>query len=86
MMKRYPQHWSFSKGLAKAGLRLELPTSWGDIKKLYMGLGFLGILLTAALLSLGAPFRFSTLKMPSNLRPAAVASTAKTTSVPARSN
>jgi len=64
--------------LAKAGFQLQIVTSWNEFKKLFEGLRLLGILVTAGLLSLGAPFWFNALKTLSNLRPLVANSATKT--------
>jgi hypothetical protein len=64
--------------LAKAGFQLQIVTSWKEFVKLFEGLRLLGILVTAGLLSLGAPFWFNALKTLSNLRPLVASSATKT--------
>jgi hypothetical protein len=66
------------KDLAKAGFQIQIGKSWKDFIKLFEGLSILGILVTAGLLSLGAPFWFNALKSLSNLRPLVANSSAKT--------
>jgi hypothetical protein len=69
---------TIKQGLAKGNFRLQIPTSWKALKTFYAGLHIWGILITAAFLSLGAPFWFSALKTLSNLRPSAVSATKET--------
>ncbi len=57
------------EGLTKSGFRLQMPTSYATLKDYFVGLSFWGILVTAAFLSLGAPFWFNALKTLGNLRP-----------------
>jgi hypothetical protein len=61
--------------LAKAGFEIRVVTSWKDLEKL----NILGILITAGLLSLGAPFWFNILRSLSNLRPLLAKTSTKTT-------
>jgi len=67
------------KDLAKAGFQLQIVKSCEEFKKLFELLKLLGILTTACLLSLGAPFWFNALKTLSNLRPSVANLTTKTT-------
>lgn len=69
---------TIQQGFAKSEFRLQIPTSWEASKNFYGGLSIWGILVTAAFLSLGAPFWFSTLKTLSNLRPLATSATKAT--------
>jgi hypothetical protein len=56
--------------LAKAGFPIQFEPSWEKFKEIFNDLqSILGILITAGLLSLGAPFWFNVLKALSNLRP-----------------
>ena len=55
--------------LAKSGFQLQVVTSREAFKKLFEETRLFGILATAALLSLGAPFWFNVLSSLSNLRP-----------------
>jgi hypothetical protein len=64
--------------LAKAGFQIRVVTSWEEFKKLFEK-SILGILITAGLLSLGAPFWFNALRSLSNLRPLVANTSAKTT-------
>jgi hypothetical protein len=75
---------TIKQGLAKSGFRLQIPASFKDVSNYYEELSIWGILVTAAFLSLGAPFWFSTLKTLSNLRPSASSAT-KATSGSAKS-
>jgi len=55
--------------LEKSGFKLEIVPSWAAFKKSLEWPRLLGILITAGLLSLGAPFWFNILRNLSNLRP-----------------
>ena len=55
--------------LEKAGFQIQIVKSWEKFKELWMWPNILGILITAGLLSLGAPFWFNILRSLSNLRP-----------------
>jgi hypothetical protein len=55
--------------LANSGFQVRFVTSWGAFLSVFSMPGLLGILVTAGLLSLGAPFWFNALKSLSNLRP-----------------
>ena len=66
--------------LAKAGFEIQFVKSWADLFELFKGKSLLGILVTAGLLSLGAPFWFNMLRSLSNLRPLLANTTAKTAS------
>jgi len=63
--------------LAKAGFQIRVVTSWEELKKLFEK-NILGILITAGLLSLGAPFWFNILRSLSNLRPLLANASTKT--------
>jgi len=65
---------TIQQGLAKSGFQPQAITSWTAFKSLSIW----GMLITAAFLSLGAPFWFSTLKTLSNLRPLATSVTKAT--------
>jgi hypothetical protein len=69
---------TIQQGLAKSGFRLQIPASCKDFSNYYAEISIWGILVTAAFLSLGAPFWFSTLKTLSNLRPSASSATKAT--------
>ena len=56
--------------LAEAGFKITFATSWKEFKGMFHPRrNILGILITAGLLSLGAPFWFNMLRSLSNLRP-----------------
>jgi hypothetical protein len=65
--------------LAKAGFPIRVVMPWEKFKELYMWPNILGILVTAGLLSLGAPFWFNILRSLSNLRPLLAKTSTKTT-------
>jgi len=64
--------------LAKAGFQIQIVTSWEEFKELFKGQSILGILVTAGLLTLGAPFWFNILRSLSNLRPLLANTSTKT--------
>lgn len=55
--------------LEKSGFKLEIVPPWAALKKSLEWRRLLGLLITAGLLSLGAPFWFNVLRNLSNLRP-----------------
>ena len=69
---------TIQQGLAKSEFQLQIPTSCEALRNYYVRVSIWGILVTAAFLSLGAPFWFSTLKMLSSLRPSAMSATKAT--------
>jgi hypothetical protein len=64
--------------LAKAGFEIKFVKSWAELLVLFKGKSILGILITAGLLSLGAPFWFNMLRSLSNLRPLLANTSTKT--------
>lgn len=73
--------------LAKGGFQLQI-VKWQEFRSLFLYDGLrrlLGILVTAGLLSLGAPFWFNILKSLSNLRPLVANSSGKTVTEPTES-
>jgi hypothetical protein len=66
------------QGLAKAGFEIRFVKSWAELLELLKGKALFGILITAGLLSLGAPFWFNTLRSLSNLRPLVAHTSTKT--------
>jgi hypothetical protein len=79
VLARLPmQAGNIRQDLAKSGFQLQIVTSWDEFRKLFDESRLLGILATAALLSLGAPFWFNTLRSLSNLRPLIAPATTKT--------
>jgi hypothetical protein len=64
--------------LAKTGFQIHIVTSCEELKALFKGKTILGILVTAGLLSLGAPFWFNILRSLSNLRPLLASTSTKT--------
>jgi hypothetical protein len=74
------QRDKIEQALAKAGFEIQF--SWAELKELFKGQSkqsILGILITAGLLSLGAPFWFNILRSLSNLRPLLAKTSTKTT-------
>jgi hypothetical protein len=71
--------------LAKAGFEIKFVTTWAKFKEMFHRRNILGILITAGLLSLGAPFWFNMLRSLSNLRPLLANASTKTATGSAQS-